>query len=380
MYNKDVFIVGNEEKTMYLFRGELIKDISNRNFNVYALYPFYSQKIHDKIVGLGARPINTPMDRVGISPFKDIKYCLDLIKKIRSINPSVVLTYFVKPNIYGMIAAKICGVETKIALVEGMGHLFIEEESKSISKSIVRYIVIQLYKISLGLASTVFVLNKDDKKLLLKNNIVNKGKLKVLGGIGVDITRFKPKDAIVEFDFDFVFVGRMLKEKGIRELILATKILKEKNLNLEVALVGDVDENPSSLEASELEEYSNDSNSGINWLGYVDSVEDVIQKSKVFILPSYREGLPRSTQEAMAMGKPIITTDVPGCRDTVIEGLNGFIVPHKNSEMLAVAMEKFIVNKILVNQMGKESRKLAEEKFNVKEINNVLMSSMGLGS
>jgi len=174
----------------------------------------------------------------------------------------------------------------------------------------------------------------------------------------------------------FLIITRLIRDKGICEYVDAAKTIKKKYPCVRFQVVGYLDSNPTALTKKELDELTADN--VVECLGKMDDVRPAIANSSVYVLPSYAEGMPRSTLEAMAMGRPIITTDVPGCRETVVEGVNGFLVPIKNAEKLAEAMEKFILQPELISIMGKESRRMAEEKYDVHKVNKVVLDALGL--
>lgn len=374
MNDSKIAIIDNGETTLYNFRRSLIEHLIGEDYEVYAFAPFVTDFYKKRIEELEAVPVHTEVSKSGLNPFADIKYFIQLFKKLNSIQPDIVLSSFAKPNIYGMIASRLCGIKLKVAFIEGAGSLFIDQEKQSLKRRFLRKIIEILYKISLGASDMVVVLNKDDKKMFINKGIVDKEKVRLLPGIGVDIKKFSTNGKSPK-DFNFIYVGRMLKEKGVKDLISAAKLVHKKYKDVSVALVGGVDSNPSSLTEQEIRRMVEEANGAIKWTGFVDDVKKYLKNSEVFVLPSYyREGLPRSTQEAMAMGKPIITTDVPGCRETVVDGENGFWVPDRDPEALAEAMIKFIEEPHLVSAMGKKSRTFAEEKFDQKKINKQILS------
>lgn len=373
---KKILFIGTVASSIYGFRAPLIKELLKSGHKVYALVSEYSSdseldKIREMEVDLELYGLN----RGGVNFLSDLYQTFKLVKKISEIKPDVVFSYFAKPVIFGTIAAKLAKVPTRIAMLEGLGYTFTEQPNGSSLKSkLIKFIQVFLYKLSLPLASTVIFLNNDDPKDLLEKYNINTKNMVVLGGIGLDLEEYKYAQIDDNLSIlRFLFIGRLLKEKGIYEFLTAAKIVKEKYPNTTFIVLGSIDEeNFGSLKKEELNNYID--NGIIEYPGQVKNISEWLAKSHIFVLPSYREGVPRSTQEAMAVGRAVITTDVPGCRDTVIDGFNGFLVPKWNSEKLAEKMCFFIENPSNVAQMGNNSHSMAVEKFDVNKVNQRLIS------
>jgi glycosyltransferase involved in cell wall biosynthesis len=236
---------------------------------------------------------------------------------------------------------------------------------------VIKKIVNLLYKMAFKLNVKVFFQNQDDKELFVKNKLVDQNKALLVNGSGVDLNYYAKAD--VPAEPVFLMVARFIREKGIVEYFKAVDIVKQKYPATRFLLVGYLEAgNPGAISASELEYWLHKTK--IEYFGELSDVRDVLRHCSVYVLPSYREGLPRSVLEAMSMGRAIITTDAPGCRSTVIDGENGFVVPVKNVEKLAEAMVKFIDSPILLERMGAYSRVLAEEKFDAVKVNETIFS------
>ncbi|EAU5040380.1 glycosyltransferase family 1 protein, partial [Salmonella enterica] len=253
-------------------------------------------------------------------------------------------------------------------MLEGLGFLFTEQPSGIPQKTkILKRIQILLYRIAFKKINTLIVLNEDDRNDLLNAGCIEDRKVYVLGGIGINLEHYKYSPPPLE-PISFIFIGRLLREKGIYEFIAAAKNIKERFEGVTFNVLGNIDPaNPGSLKQNELDTIIKEEI--INYVGYVNDVSHWLSKSSVFVLPSYREGFPRSTQEAMAIGRAVITTDVPGCRDTVVNNSNGFLIQRWSSDALAEAMEKFILSKELIRDCGKESARIAKEKFDTRITN-----------
>lgn len=368
---KRLALIGNQAFSMLNFRGPLIRDIVERGHEVFAFAPDFGDLTRQAVWQLGGTPVDHGFERTGINPVQDATALVDLVSKLRAIQPDIALGYSIKPATYGIMAARMAQVPRRFAMIEGLGHVFMGHQS--LKGKALRVAASLLYRTALGWTERTFFLNLDDKADFLRFGLVSEKRAEVIGGIGVDLSVWKPAPPVTE-PVSFVFVGRLLREKGIIELIEAMRRVKAKRPEVQLTVLGDVDSNPSSVSRDEVEAWV--AQGLVIWPGQVE-VAPWIAQSSVFVLPSYREGVPRSTQEAMAMARPVITTDVPGCRETVVEGRNGFLVPAKDASALTDAMLRFVERPQLVAPMGAESRNMAEERFDVAKVNARLIEAMG---
>lgn len=366
------------------FRGKLLEAIAKLGYEVHVIAPDLEShtKEHNTLLDLGYIIHAVPMQRTGTNPIADIKTLIAIYRLLRDIQPDYMLSYTIKPIIYGTLAAWLAKVPNRFILLSGLGYTF-QEVEESGKRSGFQKLVHGLYQQALSRSDKVFFQNPDDlnlfKKLqLLKHSIPTV----VVNGSGVDIADFNvlpfPKDAIGNIIPSFLLIARLLKDKGIVEYIEAAKIIKQQYPSAQFHLVGWIDENPATIEQTQLDEWI--AEGVVTYWGKLDDVRPAIAASSVYVLPSYREGTSRSVLEAMAMGRPIITTDVPGCRETVTEGLNGYLVPIKTVNELSSAMEKFVINPELITVMGQESRKLTEDIYDVHKVNKVMTEEMNLTS
>ena len=371
---KKIAIIVNEVSTLLHFRKDLVLDLVKEGYEVFCLAEGYEPSTKEIIVSWGAKPVEHNLKRSNLNPLADIVEVFKLRKALKEIAPDIVLTCFVKPVIFASLAAKLAGIRKRVGMIEGLGYAFTPStEKKGLKAKIIKFLQIQLYKIALPTLDKVLFLNPDDQRdLLIENNIKVKS-TEILGGIGVNLDYYRYFEPKIKSDVSFIFLGRLLREKGIFEFLEAAKVVKKEKPNTQFLVLGQIDkQNPTAMSEEKLQEYI-DANI-IEYLGYVKNVPDYIEKVDVFVLPSYREGVPKSTQEAMAMGKVILTTDVPGCRETVVDGVNGFLVPLFSAEKLAEKMLELINKPILVRSMGIESRRIAEEKFDVRKVNKRIIS------
>ena len=374
-----IVLIGTVASSFYGFRADLIRAMREKQYTVYAFTSEYTDSDLKKIESLGAIPITYELNRGGLNPLSDIVAAYKLSKKIREIKPDLVFSYFSKPVIFGTIAAKLAKVPKIVGMLEGLGYTF-TEQPQGLNKKIklIKKIQVFLYKIALPQLDKLIFLNPDDPKDLIDKYAINVRKVEVLGGIGLNLKDYPYQPlSNIQQPVNFLFIGRLLKEKGIHDFIEAAKKVKEKYSETQFTVLGAIDPyNLGALKQSELDELI--SSNLIDYPGHVNNVKDWIANSHVFVLPSYREGVPRSTQEAMAIGRAVITTDVPGCRETVENGVNGFIVAKWNPEALAEKMIYFIEHPEQIEKMGYESYKIAQEKFDAEIVNQRLITILGL--
>lgn len=368
-------IIANLATSISNFRGPLVREMVGQGVTVYALAPDYDGASRAAVASLGAVPIDASMSRTGMNPFRDVLDVLRLAIQLRGLKLDATFAYFIKPVIYGTLAARLAGVPKRFAMIEGAGYVFTDQETPSLRRCVLRKVVTWLYRLGLSQAYHVFMLNPDDKKLFVNDRMLPAEKVQLIDGIGLELDHYRPAPLVVQ-PICFLLVGRLLREKGIYEYVEAVRQVKGLHPDTRCLLLGSVDLNPGSIRESEVQAWV--AEGLIEWPGQVADVRTWIAQANVFVLPSYREGLPRSTQEVMAMGRPVITTDVPGCRETVIEGINGFMVPVRNPGALAQAMLRFIEQPTLITAMGAESRRMAEEKFDVHKINAQILTAMGI--
>lgn len=344
---KRILIVLNSAWNIYNFRLPLMRFLRDEGYTVIAIAP--KDGYETKIEAEGFQFYHLNLSSKGINPFSDLRTLWQLYKFYRAFSPFCILHYTVKPNIYGSIAAFIAGVKS-IATVTGLGTLFI---SKSFAFTIGRF----LYYIAFKFTNKIFFQNHDDLQLFLHMGLASKNKVSVIPGSGIDTSFFAPiKEDLQERPFIFLLIARMLWDKGIGEFVEASTILKDKGYKCQFWLLGDSNANNRSVIPKETIQ---------NWekkeiIKYIEPTDDVrtyISKAHCIVLPSYREGLPRTLLEAASMEKPLIATNVPGCKDVIENGLNGFLCEVKNSNDLAKAMLKmYYLTKVEKMEMGKYSR------------------------
>lgn len=358
-------LVSPKNRTVYNFRGDLIKTIMEKGYEVVVTGP---DSINvEKITALGVRFVEIPMNKNGLNPFADLKYQKELQSLFELENPDVVLGYTSKPVIYASIAAKKAQKKLKkkihtVAMITGAGYAFSANTKKA---KMIRFVMSLLYKKALKKADKVIFQNQDDKNQFEKMKLVSPEKTGLVNGSGVNTEKF----SIVGYPerLTFFMLARVMYSKGIREYLQACEIVKKQYPEVRCMLLGACEGLQDSLSKEELMPYIEQGI--IEHFGETDQVADYYKECSVYVLPSYREGTPRTVLEAASMGRAIITTEAPGCRETVIDGKTGFLVPVKDGVALAQKMIEFVKNPELVQIMGQAAAEYCRERYDVKKVN-----------
>ena len=369
-----ILLMGNQAESLYRFRKDLIAELRQRVHEIVLVTPETTSEMRRLIESAGASLVTVPFHRTSLNPFSNLKTFFMIWKVLNAVKPNVVFCFTIKPVIYGSLAARFCGIRECYSMITGTGSIFSEN---SLKHRLARWVVKRIYRLSLGFNRTVFFQNPQDLDMFTKEmKLLDGEKAVLIAGSGVNLTEylFVP---VPEGPVRFLYMGRLLREKGIGEFAEAAIFLKIKYPQVQFDILGPFDSNPTAISPKEMDGWKQ--SAAVNYLGETFDVKPFLSASTVFVLPSYyREGIPRSSLEALAMGRPIVTTDWTGCREVVIEGKNGFLVPVRDINALAQAMERFIQDPSLAPRMGKESRKLAEEKFDVRKVNRIILEKMGL--
>jgi len=368
-----ITVLASYARSFITFRGPLFQALVDEGHDVIACAPGRDESIISRLADIGVEYRSVYLSRTGMNPVKDFFSLVSLTRLFRCIQPDIVFGYTVKPVIYGSLAARFAGVPKTFSMITGLGYAF---TGVRIKHRLLNFLVRSMYRVALSHNGAVFFQNPDDQELFSRLELVSRNSRSVMiQGSGVDLEHFQP--APLDRSPRFLLIARLIRDKGIFEYFEAATILKQKYPQAVFRLLGRFDTNPKAISPGQIEQMHN---AGvIEYLGETNDVRPSFAESNVYILPSYREGTPHTVLEAMAMGRPIVTTEAPGCRETVTEGRNGFLVPPRDVNALAEAMEKFIATPEIIEPMGKESRKIAEEKYDVHKVNRVIMRTMGLG-
>lgn len=372
--SKLVVITCNTSWGIVNYRSTLIKSIQNMGYSVVTIAP--NDTYSTKLEALGCIHINFDIDSNSRNPIKDLLTLLNYLKLYKKLQPDVVLNYTAKPNIYSTLACSLFGLSS-ISNISGLGSGFIKE-------TVVTKLLKFLYKIALKKASFIFLQNPDDYHFFKDLKIIKDSNSQILPGSGVNIDRFAKVQIPHKNNGNFVFllVSRMMFSKGIRTLFNAgQKLYSKGHTNFQIHLLGNQEiNNQDAIPNSVLQDWCREP--FINYLGKTDDVVPYFEKAHCVILPSYyKEGTPRSLLEGLAVGRPIITTDTAGCKETVTDGINGFVIPPRNADMLSDRMEAMLtMSQEELQKMGDASREKAVSKFNeeividayLKKINQIV--------
>ncbi|MEZ8062829.1 MULTISPECIES: glycosyltransferase family 4 protein [Vibrio] len=366
----NIVTLGALPSSLYNFRGELIKSLSN-NCQVVAMASVADEKEIELIEGLGCRYVDYPISRNGLNPVKDVRTFFFLSSFFRNESNDLILAYTIKPIIWGGLAARFANVPSFYAMVTGLGYAF---QKGGFAKNSLNSLVKFLYRAALKKSKGVIFQNRDNMQVFIDEGIVPKDKCFLVNGSGVDLSHYKvsplpPKP-------HFLLIARLLGDKGIREYAKAAEIVKQQYPETVFELVGPKDPSPDGIKLDEVNKWV--SSGAIEYSGATTDVRPFIENCSIYVLPSYHEGMPRTVLEAMAMGRPILTTDVPGCRETVVDGENGWLVPKADAKALADKMIWFIENQEQWSVMGEKSHTMANEKFDVHKVNAEILKIMGL--
>lgn len=328
---KKIVLSSNTSWSIFNFRLGLIKELL-KNYEVIVVAP--KDEYSEKLIDLGCRYYDIYIDKKGINPINDLKTFWQYYRLYKKIKPDLIFHYTIKPNIYGTIAAKLNNIPS-IAITTGLGYMFI-------NNNIVTNIVKLLYKVSFKFAKQVWFLNQDDFDIFIKNKLIDKSKGFILHSEGVNTEKFKPIKTEKKDDiFRFLLIARMIWDKGIGEYVKAAKIIKQKYKNVEFLLLGPVGvDNPTAIPKEQIDKWQKEGL--VKYLGATDDVKSEITKADCVVLPSYREGLSRVLLEAAAMEKPLIATNVAGCKEVIEDGINGYLCKIKDAKDLADKMEKML--------------------------------------
>jgi glycosyltransferase involved in cell wall biosynthesis len=370
-----IVVIASLAYSLVNFRGRLLEAMVAAGHEVVACAPDEDPEIERRLGTIGIAYRRMPMARAGLNPFVDVTTLLWLIRFFRRERPAIVLAYTQKPIIYGGIASRLAGQGRFFAMVSGLGHVFSDGGSRAMR--LLRRVVSVMYRSALTRAEAVFVFNTDDRDEMLRNRIIRADTNVVqVPGSGVDLAHYRqapvPSGAPV-----FLVIARLLRSKGLNEYVSAARIVRFACPGATFRLLGPTDPGPAGIAQAEIDAWAREG--VIEYLGETRDVRPCLATSSVFVLPSwYREGLPRTILEAMATGRAVITTDMPGCREPIDEGRNGYVVPPRDVPALAQAMMRFVEMPSLAADMGSAARRTAEERFAVERVNAILLNAMGV--
>jgi glycosyltransferase involved in cell wall biosynthesis len=366
-----VLINASHGPSLIRFRGKMIEAMIAQGYRVHASGPGIDDELAHAIRDLGAVPHSITLTRTGLDPIADLRYFRDIRRLLRKTGADLCFSYTIKPNIWASLAARSLGVRS-VSMVTGVGYAFIEKGG--LRQKLVKLVARLLYRAATNANDVVIFQNPDDRDDFVETGcLAEAGKARMINGSGVDLNYYAP--APLPDRPVFLVAARLLGNKGVREYADAALGILSRRSDARFLLAGYIDEGPDGIDPAELQRWIS---GGIEYLGALEDVRPAIASASVFVLPSYREGTPRSVLEAMAMGRPIITTDVPGCRETVVDGVNGLLVPARDAVALAEAMERMIDRPELRRKMGDQSLRLCRSKYDVDRVNAQLLDYLAV--
>lgn len=370
-----VMILSSLSWSLINFRGALIARMIEEGHDVVACAPDEEPEVLARLAAMGVAFRRTPMARAGTNPLHDARTLLHYMRLMRIERPDVVVAYTQKPIIYGGLAARSRGGARSFAIMSGLGYVFSAEADR---RRWLRRAVSRLYRAGVRKAECIFVFNGDDHQLMLESGIVSPAQRVVqVPGSGIDIRHFA-EQPLPEGPFTFLMMGRLMRDKGVGEYVEAARIIRQTRPDVRFLLLTRPEtENPTGYTTADLQQWRD---AGlIEFLPETRDVRSFIASAHAFVLPSfYREGLPRTILEALATGRAVITTDMPGCREPIRAGVNGLLVPPRDGWALAQAMERLIADPALVAAMGKAARQTAVDVYDVDRVNAMLLDVMQL--
>lgn len=367
-----ILILASYAPSLINFRGALLEELVAIGWDVVAAAPDMAPELRERLDAMGVRSCETPLARSGMNPLADFAYWRSLVALFLRERPDVMLAYTAKPVIWGTLAARAARIQRTVAMITGLGYAFTAPEQPNWKHRLASLAAGLLYKFALPRADHVFFQNPDDRDLFQEKGFTpSPSQVSVIAGSGVDLSLYPASDSPRRPVF--LMLARLLKAKGVREYAHAARALKRKYPQAEFRLGGTFDPSPDGLSKDELDTAIA---SGLTYLGPLEDVRPALAACSVYVLPSYREGTPRSVLEALATGRAVVTTDAPGCRETVTDGVNGFLVPPRDTSVLEHAMERFILEPQLIQTMGRASLELARTKYDVRAVNAQIIDAL----
>ena len=342
-----IAVLSSFTTSLFWFRIDMMKSFLAAGYEVLAVGDAPEAEWADLFRELGIRYRQIPVQRNGTNPLHDLKTLRALYRLLKEEKPDKIFSYQAKTVIYGGIAASLLGIREVYPMIAGVGSVFLGDGLK---KKLVRSILIAEYKLGLRNAPRVFFQNRDDLGVFTAHNIIPECKAVMINGSGVNIEKFVPTQ--LPENVSFLCISRLIRDKGVCEYLDAARKIHQRHPEVRCVLVGPFDTNPSAIQPEDLQPYIDDGS--IEYVGEQKNVYPYLCDCTAYVLPSYHEGTPKTVLEAMASGRPTITTDAPGCRETVTDGLNGYLVPVKNVDAIVEAMEKIIADPVKTAEMAKK--------------------------
>lgn len=367
-----IAVVSSHTHSLFWFRMNMMEDFIAAGYQVIALGQEPEENWRGQFAERGIEYRQLYVERNGLNPLHDLKTLVQLYRFLKETRPDKVFCYQAKTVIYTCLAARLLHIRQIYPLIAGLGSVF---RSCTWKGRMLKRVMAAEYRLALKGSRAVMFQNPDDMAQFTENKIVDGGKCRIIHGSGVDLDHFSPMPQPERPAF--LLIARLLKDKGIVEYLKACRRIRQANSEVRCMLVGPFDTNPSALKPEEIKEYIDDGT--VEYFGEQEDVRPFLAQASVFVLPSYHEGTPKTVLESMACARAVITTDAPGCRETVTDGVNGFLVPVGDWQAVAEKMELMISQPDLVREMGQKGRRLAEKIYDVKKVNQAIMEIMEIG-
>jgi glycosyltransferase involved in cell wall biosynthesis len=370
-----VVVVGSWAPSLINFRGPLLAAMAARGHEVIAMASEGTAPIRAALTGLGVAFEELPLQRASLDPRVDLRTLRVLVQRFRALAPDLVFAYNVKPLIYASLAARLAGVPRRAAMVTGTGYAM-TIAPRGARQRAVGLLVRELHRLALAQCHTIVFQNPDNRALFTGLGLVPKrARVAIVRGSGVDVDHFAPSP-LPAGPLACVFLGRLMHDKGITELVEAAQQVRARHPEVAFRVVGWLDPNPESVSRADVERWV--ASGAIEYLGETPDVRPHLRAAHALILPSYGEGTPRSVLEAMSMGRAVITTDAAGCRETVVDGESGLLVPVRDAGALAAAVERLVASPALVARLATAARARAEELYDARKVAAQMLETMGL--
>lgn len=368
--NMRALLLSSHTPSLCWFRVDLMKEMKGEGYEVYAAGQMAEADWLERFAEIGVTYRQIRVSRNGLNPFGDLATLGDIKRLLGEVRPDKIFVFQAKTVAYGCRAAADLGITEVYTLIAGLGSVYLGHGLKN---RMVKAVMSALYKQAFKRSKKVFFQNNDDKQMMLEEGLLKEDKIVMIHGSGVNVEKFRPAD--LPTVPSFLYIGRLIRDKGVGEYLEACKMIKaEYGDKVRCLLVGPYDSNPSALKPEELQPLVVDG--VVEYFGEQSEVRPYIAQCSVYALPSYHEGTPKTVLESMAMGRAIITSDAPGCRETVVDGVNGYLTKVRDAEDVAAKMRLLIEHPEIVAGMGKKSREIACEIFDVRKVNDTILKTM----
>lgn len=371
---KKVVVLGNTAKHLLTFRGPFLFAMAELGHEVVAIAPVEDPVVRVVFANKNIRFETLSLHRTSLNPISEAATIARLATRLRKHRADVFFGYTIKPVLYGSLAATLAGIPKRCVMISGLGYTFLGQDR--LGRRLLSTLVRAAYRLALARCQLVFFQNPDDLEEFRTLGLLPDGvSTKIVNGSGVDLDEFghQPMPSGPPI---VLYAGRLLRDKGIFELVEAARILRKRRPDVRVQLLGYLDRNPASVTSAQIERWT--AEGIVDYLGDTADVRPFLARASVFVCPSHREGTPRSVLEALAVGRPVVVTDVPGCRETVIDGVNGVLVPAHDSDGIASGILRVLEDRATLGRMAAQSRLLAETKYDARLVSRSMVEAMGL--